>query len=227
MFPSTAKQRLWLTCLGYDVPDSTTSDEARAIFEEAPSSGRYQEAMTGSQAILARSLGIVVGTNEGCHEVAGKLYHLLLLRAWVYSVCRFRLGLNAGAYSALGLPDESVVKVARQMLDAGMFEQIQKYSTTDGRESDVFYRMSKSAQQSIAFTFVVERFQPRSDSASLRSADRTYRQPTDFDFDTDSEYQKKAKHSRRSAAKKRQGCFGFILLGISGVLAYALVLRHA
>jgi hypothetical protein len=207
VYPSTAKQRLWLTCLGYDVPDTTTGDEARELFEDARNSGRYQEPATESQVRLARDLGLSLMPGEGWHDVAGRLYRLLLLRAWVYSVCRARLGSNAGLYSDLGLSDGSVVAVARQMLDAGMFEQVEKFSTTDGRESDVFYRMSKAAQQSAAFAFVVERL------PFAAGADRRPSRP-----------RAAAASSRPEALKASRGCLVVVVAVITGVVVCGLLL---
>jgi hypothetical protein len=157
VYPSTAKQRLWLTYLGYDVPATADTDDIRALLEDAKNSGRYQSSVTGRQIQLAQYLGIPFVDNGSCHEIAGLLYELLLLRAWVYSVWRVRLGSNCGQYDGLGLPDVVAVTIAREMNRAGLLERVKSYSTTDGRESDVFYRMSKSAQTCSAFTFVAER----------------------------------------------------------------------
>lgn len=173
MYPSTAKQRLWLTCLGYDVPDTTAGEEAREMFENAKTSGGYQEPATDKQVRLGSSLGVPISPGDRCHDVAGRLYHLLLLRAWVYSVCRTRIGSKAGRYSELGFSDGPVVAIARDMLIAGMFEQIEDFATTDGRESDVFYRMSKAAQQSPAFAFVVEQLPVATPSTHRPTRSRT------------------------------------------------------
>jgi hypothetical protein len=66
----------------------------------------------------------------------------------------------------LGVADETEIDVARQMLEAGMFERMKEFSTTGERESDVFFRMSKSAQQSSGFSFVVERMPIKKEAVS-------------------------------------------------------------
>jgi hypothetical protein len=43
VYPSTAKQRPWLTCLGYSVSETVTSGEAESMFEDARSDGQYRE----------------------------------------------------------------------------------------------------------------------------------------------------------------------------------------
>jgi hypothetical protein len=206
MYPSTAKQRLWLTCLGFDFPAAATGNESRRLFEEVKGSGRYRGPATESQQRLARELALQLDPEATCYDVAGRLYRLLLLRAWVYSVHHARLGSTAGRYSDLGLPDESAVAVARQMLDAGMFERVEQYGTTDGRESDVFYRMSISAQQSTEFAFVVARLPA---SAGVVSA-----------LDSLAA----AASSHRNAPKAGRGCLVLVAMFFAGVATCGVLL---
>lgn len=156
-YRSTAKQRLWLTCLGYDVSATTDGNEVREVFEDASSSRRYQAPPTTRQRRLAQLLGIGIDESPTCHDAAGKLYHVLLLQAWVYSVWRSVSGEKARNHIELGLPAATALSLAREMNAAEMFDLIDQFATTDGREADVFYRMSKPAQASEPYRYAAER----------------------------------------------------------------------
>ena len=93
-FSSTAKQRLWLGCLGYD-SDSVDSIQAQALFDSARTSGLYGQPANANQNRLAKALGIDISGERSCYDAAGKLYHVLLLRAWAYSVFRNLTGSKA------------------------------------------------------------------------------------------------------------------------------------
>ena len=106
VYRSTAKQRLWLSCLGYDASETTTSDDAESMFEDAKSSGRYHVPATESQRRVGASLDISFNHEATCYDMAGRLYELLLLRGWVYSVCRVLLGSNADDTLTWSLPTQ-------------------------------------------------------------------------------------------------------------------------
>lgn len=156
-FRSTAKQRLWLECLGYHVPSTADSSEVQSFFDDASASHRYDGPPTKRQRELAAAIAVNIENDPNCREVAGRLYQVLLLNAWVYSVWRALTGEKAGTYHELLLPVVEALKVAREMNSAGMFAHVESFATTDGREADVFYRMSKGAKASPAFAFAANR----------------------------------------------------------------------
>jgi hypothetical protein len=222
---STAKQRLWLTCLGFDVSPSAGSYEARDMFERAKSSGRYGDDPRGRQFDLASALGVSIDGAKTCSDAAAKLYHVLLLRAWVYSVWRSVSGETATAHDQLRLPAATALALAREMEAAGLFEQVEPFATTDGREADVFYRMSKKAQDSEPYRFAAARLpQPpprRREKPSARS----------FRDDDDDDRRPARQRSRRPVrASRGTGClivFLFVLAAGSSASVFALSARPA
>lgn len=156
VFTSTAKQRLWLSCLGYNVPETADSEQVRSLFEDASANRRYQEPPNRVQLRLASEIGISIEDQKKCRDAAGKLYHILLLRAWVYSVWRSLSGSDAARYRDSGLPMATATEIARKMDSAGLFDEVNQFSTTDSRDGDVWYRMSKSAKASAAFQYAAE-----------------------------------------------------------------------
>jgi hypothetical protein len=166
-FSATAKQRLWLECLGFDAA-SVDSAQASALFDSAGQSGRYKQLPHPNQARLAGSLGIDIGQASTCHEAAGRLYTVLLLRAWVYSVFRAMSGSKAATHTEAGLPEEEATALAREMAGLGMYQEVERFATADAREGDIWYRMGKGPQASQAYRFVADR---------LRDAPRARSQP--------------------------------------------------
>jgi hypothetical protein len=156
-YTSTAKQRLWLSCLGYCVSTAADDEEVRALFDDARASGRYQQPANHEQLRLSSLLGVRIGHEDACGDAAGKLYQVLLCRAWVFSVWRVLSGTSATNYAQTGLSDTSALAIAREMAVMDLASQLEKFATTDAREGDVFYRMSKKAQNSRAFQLVSER----------------------------------------------------------------------
>ena len=86
-----------------------------------------------------------------------------------------------------------------------MFQQVGEFSTTGGRESDVFYRMSKSAQQSIAYAFVVERL-PIEKAIQSPHPDH---------------WQMAAETAGKGLSKASRGCLVLAIMAVTGVFVIA------
>ncbi|HEV8062601.1 MAG TPA: hypothetical protein VGP68_22160 [Gemmataceae bacterium] len=156
-YKSTAKQRLYLSTLGYQVSVTADNEEVRACFDHARSSGRYGTPPLKEQRKLAVILGVDIDKERTCFDAAGKLYQVLLCRAWVFSVYRAATESSVSKYSQTGLPEEIATRIAREMSRLEVASALESISTTDARDGDVFYRMSKKAQNSKAFGFAAER----------------------------------------------------------------------
>ena len=212
-YRSTAKQRLWLTCLGYDVPATADGNEASDMFQDASSSGRYQEPPTPRQKRVAGRLGINIEDMTTCYDAAGALYQVFLLQAWVFSVWRSISGHNASSHAELEFSVELALIVAREMYAAGMLSLIEQYATTDGREGDVFYRMSKSAKASQVYRYAAERLlqmaakpvQVRSSSTKKKVGKR-----------------KQAEMRHITPVQPGKGCVLLIACGVIALLAWCI-----
>src|SRR5262245_49613819 len=97
-FRSTAKQRLWLSCLGYNVLATADSLKVQSLFDQARECGIYKQPPNSSQVQLAMHLGVNIEGDATAYDVAGKLYNVPLLRAWVYSVWRTKVGIGSFRY---------------------------------------------------------------------------------------------------------------------------------
>jgi hypothetical protein len=200
---STAKQRLWLTCLGYQVPSNADSENVRSIFDHASTSGRYQQPPNALQRELAREIGVDISGEQKCNDAAGKIYHVFLLRAWTYSVWRSLSESAATSHEQTGLPEASATAIARGMNDAGLFDEVDKFATTDSRNGDVWYRMSKAAQSSAAFRYAAERLaEPTAREQTANWEQITQSQPSS--------------RGRRATAVANQGKGCLLFLGIAG-----------
>ena len=197
-YTSTAKQRLWLTCL--DVDDDLTAEEARALFDEAKSV--YKSTPNSVQRQLAKATGVDFGPTDTRHNAAGALYELLLSCAWVHSVARIFTGSRAKSHTGSGVSAEAALAIGHDLKRAGLSQQIHEYSSTDSSEGDVWYRMSKSAKDSAAFSFVADRLAPM----QLRPAASSSTRP-----------------SRQGSSPGRSGCL-VVVAGISALGALVVLL---
>jgi hypothetical protein len=157
-YSSSARRRLWLKRLGYDA-STIDGPQASKLIDEASATGRYKQPPVASQKRLAKQLGVDVSGERTCYDAASKLYEILHLRTWIYSVCRSLTGSKATTHGAVGLGEAAATALAREMLAAGFFEKIQRFGTTDSHEGDVWYRMGKGPQASPAFQYVAERLE--------------------------------------------------------------------
>lgn len=133
---STAKQRLWLTCLGFEVAPDATASQAEILFDNSRESKQYSQAMHPRQLEMAAAVGVNITNLQSCGELAEKLYGLLLLRAWVYSVWRDRIESDVPTYAQLGIFDTLALETARELEAAGYSESIRIFSTTGMRHGD-------------------------------------------------------------------------------------------
>lgn len=215
-YTSTAKQRLWLACVGYDVPEDATGPSLRPYFD---SRTHFKDPPNQVQHELAALLGVDIAGAATQYEAAGPLYQVLLLRAWVYSVWRAESGEQVARHQDSILNGKAALAIAQEMRAAGLFEGVDQIATTDAREGDVWYRMSKKAQTSAAYRFVVERLgqqDPVSDPVPAPRQPRPKRsdnRPTS-PWDELDEPARPSRRERNQPARGR-GCLGVVVIGLS------------
>ena len=169
------------------------------MFDHARATAVYQQPFNVNQQQLCVEYGIPLQQGETCYEVAGRIYNVLLLRAWVYSVFRDWTASTARRYSQLPLDPILALNIAHELNSNGMHESIEQYSTTGGRESDVFYRMSKSAVSDTAYGFTLDRLPvpPQRAERPQRSESPTYEVEINYRIE------------------ERSGCFAMIVLALA------------
>lgn len=152
---STAKQRLWLACLGYAPAHCADSVSARACFDHAAATRLYQQPVNAGQVDLATSLGLDVRQQRDCYEAAGLLYRVSLCVAWVYSVWRHLRQGSEGQYDTDGLPWGHAVAIANEMERQQLYGLIENAATTGASYGDVFFRIG-AKQSAVAYIFVID-----------------------------------------------------------------------
>jgi hypothetical protein len=153
---TSAKQRLWIRCLGYPVGEDVDWSVVRQYFDDASSSGRYQQPVTEEQAQLAMTVGLDIRDCRTAGDAAGVLYELLLSMAFVYSVYRQIHGLKGDRYNETGLPADLALELAHQI--RGHTVEFSDIATTGSYDGDVFFRMSGKARNTDAYRHISERF---------------------------------------------------------------------
>jgi len=152
---STAKQRLWLACLGYAPIHCADNVSARACFEHASQTRLYQQPVNAGQVEMATTLGLDLANQRDCHGAAGLLYRVSMCAGWVYSVWRHLRQGSEGRYDTESLPYQYAVAIAKEMERLQLFSHIENAATTGASHGDVFFRMG-SKQRAIAYIFVVD-----------------------------------------------------------------------
>jgi len=155
--PLTAEQRLWLECLGLEASESADEEVCRAWLERKDGGDRDTRPPNAAQQRLAQDLGVELGPEASRRDAALKLFAVLMLRAWVYSVYRTISRQKEVRYDRLSLQPDTALWVARKMESAGMFEAVRPFPTTEAPEGDLFYVIDEAAAQSKPFQFVAGR----------------------------------------------------------------------
>jgi len=131
--PLTAEQRLWLECLGLEASESADEEVCRAWLERKDGGDRDTRPPNAAQQRLAQDLGVELGPEASRRDAALKLFAVLMLRAWVYSVYRTISRQKEVRYDRLSLQPDTALWVARKMESAGMFEAVRPFPTTEAR----------------------------------------------------------------------------------------------
>ncbi|HEX4613304.1 MAG TPA: hypothetical protein VH092_34270 [Urbifossiella sp.] len=142
---------MWLVSLGHDVPGDATDTDLRRWFEDRD---EYPEPPNQGQRELAARLGVDLRGAATLYEVGRKLYQVLLIRAWVYSVRRHLLGAPATRHGEIGLADATALAIAQEMSAAWWFQAVDQMATGAADRDDVWFEMSSQAQSSSAFRHV-------------------------------------------------------------------------
>jgi hypothetical protein len=159
MYQSTAKQRLWLSCLGFEIVRHASGYEVQAYFEDPTYLNRYRAQPNAVQKDLCQKFCVPINTDDRQVDVAGRLYDLFLSHAWVCSVYRHWTGAKGSRHRELPLAPHIAYRIAQKVALDKFCDDFKQFPTTGGRDSDVFYRMSKQATISIAYIFVVLEFE--------------------------------------------------------------------
>lgn len=154
---SSAKQRLWATCLGIAVSPETTAGEVSAAIDDYQSSKQWKSKATREQKRLAKQMGVDISGAANRRDVAGVLYEVGLLYGWVFSVWRRETQQKGRWYSELGLPANPAMDIAVELYQAGHASELKEYSTTDSHAGDLFFTLRGKSISGTAYQATVER----------------------------------------------------------------------
>ena len=154
---SSARQRLWATCLGIAVGPETTAGEVTAAIDGYQSSKQWKSKATRGQKRLAKQMGVDISGAANRREVAGVLFEVGLLYAWVFSVWRRETQQKCNWYSKLGLPANPAMDIAVDLYQAGHISEVKEYSTTGAHSGDVFVTLRGKAIVGAAYQDTVSR----------------------------------------------------------------------
>lgn len=152
-YPATAKQRLWLRCLGFAIPRDATADFAGDVLDRAKATGRYSAPPIAGQLAMALALGISIPPDDTRSQVAGQSYELLLGLGWVYSVWRDVNGESGSLYSTLSLSNAIALAAAHQINDAFTYLRDDFYPTSE--EPDLFYFIGEGERKKSLYDMAV------------------------------------------------------------------------
>ena len=154
---SSARQRLWATCLGIAVSPETTAGQVTAAIDDYQSSKHWKSQATRGQKRLAKQMGVDISGAANRREVAGVLFEVGLLYAWVFSVWRRETQQKVSWYSELGLPANPAMDIAVKLYEAGHAPEVKEYSTTGAHSGDVFVTLRGKAVAGTAYQETVSR----------------------------------------------------------------------
>ncbi|MDA1161707.1 MAG: hypothetical protein O3B13_01255 [Planctomycetota bacterium] len=160
---SSAKQRLWATCLGIAVGPKTTATQVSALIDEYQSKEQWKSKATQGQKRLAKQMGVDISGAANRRAVAGILYEVGLIYGWVFSVWRRETQQKGGWYSELGLPANPAMDIAVELYRAGHAAEVKEYSTTDAHAGDVFFTLRGKSISGAAYQETIKRLAKRLD----------------------------------------------------------------
>ena len=158
---SSAKQRLWATCLGIAVNPKMTAEQVSAEIDDYKGRKSWASKPTREQKRLAKQMGIDISGAANRREAAGVLYDGGLLYGWVFSVWRRETQQKGGWYSELGLPANPAMDIAVELYQAGHAPEVKEYSTTDSHAGDVFFTLRGKSISGAAYQATVEHLAKR------------------------------------------------------------------
>lgn len=137
MLDATAKQLLWLRCLGLAVPDDASAEEVSARLDRAKEVKIHSRAPNDLQLRLAMEHLWPIQDGQSRGTVAGQLYRLLKALACVYSVCRSETESDAWSYRKIAVPRRTALDVAYQVL--ADFDRYEDELCPAPESPDLFY----------------------------------------------------------------------------------------
>ena len=195
---SSAKQRLWATCLGIAVSAETTAEQVAAAIDDYQTGKQWKSKATRGQKRLAKQMGVDISGAANRREVAGVLYEAGLLYGWVFSVWRRETQRKGRWYSELGLPANPAMDIAVELYQAGHASEVKAYSTTDSHSGDVFFHLRGKAATGAAYQAAVSQLSTKLKGLSSQCSQSAAADPS---------------RTKQTAAPSGSGC-GLLVFGL-------------